>query len=144
MPEEMKPRQGRMERIRLYREQVKARIQALKWNVLGLYLARRDPRVPLKAKVAIALAVGYFLSPLDLIPDFIPVIGQLDELVIVSALVGFALRSIPPGVLDEYRARAKVEFRKGTPKAYMMAILIAGVWVLALIGLILMIDLLAM
>jgi uncharacterized membrane protein YkvA (DUF1232 family) len=99
--------------------------------------------VPLKAKVAIVLAVGYFLSPVDLIPDFIPVIGMLDELVIVGGLVGFALRSMPPGVLEQYRAQAMVDFRKGTPKSYVIGIIIASMWVLGLVGLLLMIGLIA-
>lgn len=124
-----------------YRAKLQARVEQLKWNVLGLYLARRDPRVPLKAKVAIVLAVGYFLSPVDLVPDFIPVIGMLDELVIVGGLVGFALRSMPPGVMEEYRAKAMVDFRKGTPKSYVIGIIIASMWVLTLIGLLLMIGL---
>ncbi|MBM4250060.1 MAG: DUF1232 domain-containing protein [Euryarchaeota archaeon] len=81
--------------MRAYRANIRRRIGDLKWDVLALFLARRDPRVPPKARLAIVLAVGYFFSPIDLIPDFIPVIGQLDELVIVSALAAFALRSIP-------------------------------------------------
>ena len=128
----------RRERVRRYRLQLQSRIMELKWSVLALYLARRDPRVPLKAKAAIVLAVGYFFSPIDLIPDFIPVIGQLDEVVIVGALAAFALRCIPSGVMDEYRARAKVEFAKGTPRSYMVGIIIVSVYVIGAVGVVLL------
>ena len=127
------------ERVRRYRLKVQGRIGELKWSVLALYLARRDPRVPLKAKLAIVLAVGYFVSPIDLIPDFIPVIGQLDELVIVGALTAFALGTIPAEVMDEYRAMAKVQFAKGAPKSYLMGIIIVSVYVLGAIGLVLLV-----
>jgi len=127
------------ERVRRYRLKVQSRMQELKWSVLALYLARRDPRVPLKAKLAIVLAVGYFVSPIDLIPDFIPVIGQLDELVIVGALTAFALRCIPSGVMDEYRAKAKVQFARGAPKGYMIGILVVSVYVMGAIGLVLLV-----
>jgi len=125
---------GLRERIARYSSGVRERIRSLKWDVLALFLARRDPRVPLKARLAIVLAVGYFFSPIDLIPDFIPVIGQLDELVIVSALAAFAIRSIPPRVMDEYRAKAKVQFGTRTPKTYAIAIILATVWVLISLG----------
>lgn len=125
---------GLRERFARYRKNVRERIRALKWDVLALFLARRDRRVPFKARLAIVLAVGYFFSPIDLIPDFIPVIGQLDELLIVSALTAFAIRSIPPEVMDEYRARAKSEFGARTPKTYAIAIVLATIWVLVSLG----------
>jgi uncharacterized membrane protein YkvA (DUF1232 family) len=129
---------GLRERIVRYSSGVRERIRSLKWDVLALFLARRDPRVPLKARIAIVVAVGYFFSPIDLIPDFIPVIGQLDELVIVSALTAFAIRSMPPHVLDEYRAKAKVLYAARTPRTYAIAIILATVWVLVSVGFILL------
>jgi len=127
---------GLRERIAKYSTGVRERIRSLKWDVLALFLARRDPRVPFRARLAIVVAVGYFFSPIDLIPDFIPVIGQLDELVIVSALAAFAIRSMPPQVMDEYRAKAKVQFGTRTPKTYAIAVILATVWVLISLGLI--------
>lgn len=74
-----------------------------------LRLAASDPRVPRSAKWLAAAAVAYALSPIDLIPDFIPVIGHLDDLLIVPALAWLALRQIDPGVLAELRSRAVSE-----------------------------------
>ncbi len=113
-------------------KKVKIHAQDMKWNVLALYLARKDPRVPLKSKILIAIAVGYLLSPIDLIPDFIPVIGQLDDILIVPALIVYAVKSIPSEILDAYKEKAKVEFREGTPKSYKAAIIIVIVWILIL------------
>ena len=79
----------------------------LKRDALALQLAVRDPRVPWYAK-AVALAVaGYALSPIDLIPDFIPVLGYLDDVVIVPAGIFLAIRCIPPELMEEFRTRAE-------------------------------------
>lgn len=72
--------------------------------------------------------MGDVLSPIDLIPDFIPVLGHLDDVIIVPALVSYATRSIPPEVFNEYRGKAKLTFRKGSPAAYRAAAIIALVW----------------
>src|SRR5205807_4168518 len=80
--------------------------RAIKRDVHALYLAARDPRVPWYAK-AVALAVAaYALSPIDLIPDFVPVLGFLDDLVIVPLGIMLALRLIPPAIMAEHRATA--------------------------------------
>ncbi len=100
----------------------------LKWDLLGLYLARNDPRVPFRAKLAISVAIGYALSPIDLIPDFIPVLGKLDDLVIVPMLVRYALRQVPPDVFTDYRAKAQVRFATGTPSFYGMVGVVLLVW----------------
>ena len=79
----------------------------LKRDALALRLAARDPRVPWYAK-AVALAVaGYALSPTDLIPDVIPVLGYLDDVVIVPAGILLAIRCIPPELMEEFRPRAE-------------------------------------
>lgn len=109
-------------------QKIKAQVQDMKWSVLALYLARKDPRIPLKSKIVIVIAVGYILSPIDLIPDFIPVIGLLDDVIIVPALVGYAVKSIPSEILNDYKEKAKVEFEKRTPKSYKAAIVIVLIW----------------
>ena len=81
--------------------------RALKRELYALYLASRDPRTPWYAKAAIAGVLAYALSPIDLIPDFIPVLGYLDDLVLLPAGIWMALRLIPPTVMAESRARAE-------------------------------------
>ncbi|TCW60425.1 YkvA family protein [Treponema sp. J25] len=82
-----------------------------------LSYARRDPRIGFWPKFWAALAVGYMLSPIDLIPDFIPLLGQLDDLLIIPLLLTLAIRSIPPEVIQEARSRWLQETEKGTPAA---------------------------
>jgi uncharacterized membrane protein YkvA (DUF1232 family) len=80
-------------------------LQRFRREVKVYQLAIQDSRVPKRAKWLLGLALGYALSPIDLIPDFIPVVGYLDDVLIVSALVWLAKRSIPAEVLEECRAR---------------------------------------
>lgn len=112
---------------------VKNQIKELKWGVLALYLARKDPRIPLKSRIVIAIAVGYMLSPVDIIPDFIPVLGYLDDILIVPALIGYAIKSVPPDLLNDYRKKARIEFRDGSPRAYKAAAVIILLWAGALL-----------
>lgn len=82
------------------------RAKSLKAETLTLYLAARHPDTPWLARLLVAFAVGYALSPIDLIPDFIPVLGYLDELVLLPVVLWLALRIIPEPVMTECRARA--------------------------------------
>ncbi len=91
---------------------LKARAANLKADVAVLASAARDPRVPMAAKLVIAFVAAYALSPIDLIPDFIPVIGYLDDLIIVPAGIALAIRMIPPSVLDDHRARLAAQPKK--------------------------------
>jgi len=86
---------------------LKARAEALKNEVLALSLALKDRRTPLLAKILIGLTVSYALSPIDLIPDFIPVLGYVDDLIVLPALIAISIRLIPPAVLADCRARVK-------------------------------------
>src|SRR5229473_4824884 len=79
----------------------------IKRDVHALYLAARDPRVPWYAKVLAVVVAGYALSPIDLIPDFIPVLGYLDDLIIVPLGILLVIRLIPPEVMAEHRALAE-------------------------------------
>ncbi len=85
----------------------KEKTERLKTEVYALYLAYKDPRVPFYAKVFVAAVVGYALSPIDLIPDFIPVLGYLDDLIIISVGISISIRMIPKEVLEECREKAR-------------------------------------
>ena len=106
----------------------KARARQLQAEVYALYLASRDPRVPWYAKAVAACVVGYALSPIDLIPDFIPVLGYLDDLVLIPLGIALALRMIPAAVMVECRARARAELADGKPVSRVAAAVIVAIW----------------
>jgi len=95
-------------------------------DVYAIYLARRDPRVPWYAKALAVCVAAYAVSPIDLIPDFIPVLGYLDELVLLPLGVLLVVRMIPHDVMAEYRARAATALERPAGKA--AAAVIVGVW----------------
>ena len=98
-------------------------------DVIALHLAARDPRVPWPAKAVAACVAAYALSPIDLIPDFVPVLGYLDDLVIVPLGILLAVKLVPPDLMAEFReeARRRCESPTGRPGA---AIVVA-LWLLA-------------
>jgi uncharacterized membrane protein YkvA (DUF1232 family) len=99
----------------------------LKTDIYALYLSCRDPKVPWRAKAVILLTIGYFLSPIDLIPDFIPVIGQIDDLIIVPAGISLAVKMIPKSVMEENRRRAR-EQPLNTRAKWIVAALIVSLY----------------
>ncbi|WP_041081663.1 YkvA family protein [Thermotoga profunda] len=110
------------------------KIAELNSTIAALYLMRRDKRVPKRSKILISIAIGYILSPIDLIPDFIPFLGQIDDLLIVPALVGMALRSIPKKVFEEYKSKAQqVQLTKRFGK---ITLVIIAVWVVVIVWLV--------
>ena len=102
--------------------------RALKRDTVALYLAARDPRVPWYAKVVAACVAAYALSPIDLIPDFIPVIGYLDDIILVPLGIALAIRLIPPALLEEHRASASARIAK-RPVSRIGALVIIVIWV---------------
>ena len=104
--------------------------RTLRRDVLTLYLAARDPRVPWYAKAVAACVAVYALSPIDLIPDFIPILGYLDDLVIVPLGIWLAIRLIPPFVLEELRQAALARYQQ-RPKNWVGAAIILVLWGLA-------------
>jgi uncharacterized membrane protein YkvA (DUF1232 family) len=108
----------------------------LKSETHALYLAYRDPRVPWYAKLFAALVVGYAFSPIDLIPDPIPVLGYLDDLILVPLGVALAVRMIPEDVLSESRQKAREMVERGEkPVSRAAAAVIFVLWlVLAVLG----------
>jgi uncharacterized membrane protein YkvA (DUF1232 family) len=108
----------------------KRRARDLKVEVYAVYLAYRDPRVPLYARIFAASVAGYAFSPIDLIPDFIPLLGYLDDLIIVPVGVALALKMIPPPVLAECRAKARDVMQRGKPVSRGAAMVIIAIWLL--------------
>jgi uncharacterized membrane protein YkvA (DUF1232 family) len=117
----------------------KVRARQLKNEAHALYLACRDPRVPWYARIFAGLSVGYVFSPIDLIPDFIPVIGYLDDLVLVPLFIVIARRLIPADILAEHRERARSTIGFGKPKNWGAAIAIVVVWLLLTVAVIVVI-----
>ena len=103
--------------------------RAVKRDVVALYTAARDPRVPWYAKAVAAAVAAYALSPIDLIPDFIPVLGYLDELVVLPLGIMLAVRMIPPDIMAEHRASATEALKKPTSRTAAAAVI--GVWAAA-------------
>lgn len=111
----------------------KARAARLKSDIPALFLAFKRPETPLSAKILAGCTVAYALSPIDLIPDFIPVLGLLDDLLILPALAAMAIRRIPPEVLADCRAQAEGMWENGRPKRWYYALPIVAVWLLLLL-----------
>ena len=103
--------------------------RALKRDVVALYLAARDPRVPWYAKAVAACVAAYALSPIDLIPDFIPVLGYLDDLIILPLGILLAVRLVPPDAMAKLRAEA--DRRAARPTSRIAAIVIVALWLSA-------------
>jgi uncharacterized membrane protein YkvA (DUF1232 family) len=110
----------------------KTRTRALKRDTYALYLAYRDPRTPWYAKAFTVCVLGYAFSPLDLIPDFVPVLGYLDDVLLVPLGVLLAIKLIPPEVLAESRVRAQEGLAAGELTSRFAAVVIVLLWLLAL------------
>jgi uncharacterized membrane protein YkvA (DUF1232 family) len=107
---------------------LRSRARKLKSEIFALYLALRDPRTPWYAKAFGALVVAYAFSPLDLIPDFVPVLGYLDDVILLPLGIWLTIRMIPLAVLDESRARAEIELRGRRPANWVAAAVIILLW----------------
>ncbi|MBN1242821.1 MAG: DUF1232 domain-containing protein [Spirochaetales bacterium] len=99
----------------------------LKRDTLALWLAYRDPRTPWYAKAAAAAVAVYAFSPIDLIPDFIPVLGYLDDLLLLPLGVALAARLVPVAVMDDCRERAGREL-SARPRSAVGAIVVVAIW----------------
>jgi uncharacterized membrane protein YkvA (DUF1232 family) len=98
-------------------------------DVHAVYLAAGDPRVPWYAKILAAAVAGYALSPIDLIPDFIPVLGYVDDLIIVPLGLWLVVSLIPAEVMAEYRIKAKQAGQR--PRSRLAAVAIVAIWILS-------------
>lgn len=111
---------------------LKDRAKKLKSDIPALFLALKRKDTPVPAKVFAFLAVGYALSPIDLVPDFIPILGYVDDIVILPVLVMAALKFIPKEKFDECRKQAEGMWQDGKPKKWYYAVPIAVIWLLLL------------
>jgi len=102
----------------------------LKAETFALYLSARDPRTPWAARLLVAAIVAYAFSPLDLIPDFVPVLGYLDDFVLIPLAIAMAIKLIPPQVLLDNRARANEILGNGTPVSRAAGAVIVALWLL--------------
>ena len=111
--------------------QLKARARALKNEAYAMYLATKDPRTPWYAKALVFFVVAHTFSPIDLIPDFIPVIGYLDDLIITPGGLWLAVWMIPPEVLAEARVKAASQ---GVDRSVgkIGAVIIVALWILGI------------
>lgn len=109
---------------------LKQRTRRLRAESLALYLAARDPRTPWYARLLVAGIVAYALSPIDLIPDFVPVLGYLDDLILIPLAIAVAVRLVPRQVLAECRVRARDALRHGTPASRVAGAVIVALWLI--------------
>jgi uncharacterized membrane protein YkvA (DUF1232 family) len=110
----------------------KTKAKQLKTEIVTLYLASKHPRTPWYAKVLAALIIGYALSPIDLIPDFIPVAGYLDDLIIIPAGIALLIKIIPRDVLEECRAKAQSDVLNRKSKNWVAGVIIVFIWLVAI------------
>lgn len=115
-------------------ERWKGKARQLQTEVYALYLAYKDPRTPWYAKVFTAIVVGYAFSPIDLIPDPIPVLGYLDDLVLIPLGAFLAIKMIPACVMEESRAMAKEVMAQGKPVNKLAAAVIILIWIAVAVG----------
>ena len=109
---------------------LKKRATALKTDIPAVFLALKAKETPLIAKIVAGITVAYALLPIDLIPDFIPILGYLDDVILLPTLVSLTLKLIPPDVFANYREQAKGMWVDGRPKKWYYAIPIILVWAL--------------
>ena len=115
---------------RRHRMNLKERAKKLTTDIPALVLALKDKDTPLLAKIFAAITVTYALSPIDLIPDFIPVLGYLDDVILLPLLVALTLRFIPKDVLERNRKKAETMWNEGKPKKWYYALPIITIWMI--------------
>lgn len=110
---------------------LRERARRLKKEILTIYFAYQHPDMPLMPRILIFITLGYALSPIDLIPDFIPVLGYLDDIIIIPALISLAIRLIPEEIIIESRARAEHE-RPELKKNRLFTGIFISIWIIIL------------
>ncbi|HNX29292.1 MAG TPA: DUF1232 domain-containing protein [Syntrophomonadaceae bacterium] len=107
---------------------IKEKADALKVYIPALFLAIKKPETPLAAKIAAGITVAYALSPIDIVPDFIPVLGYLDDLIILPLLAALAIKLIPDEIMERCKAEAEGLWIEGNPEKWKYAIPVIIIW----------------
>ncbi|PTQ79690.1 YkvA family protein [Nitrosomonas ureae] len=102
----------------------------LKKEIFALYFASRDPRTPWHAKLVVIAVVAYAFSPIDLIPDFIPILGYLDDLILLPLGIALAIKLIPHSVLNDCRILAAESMKNEKPVNWIAAVIIVLIWII--------------
>lgn len=109
---------------------LKERAKKLKADIPAIFLALKDKETPFIAKILAGITVGYALSPIDLIPDFIPVLGYLDDVILLPLLVALTIKLIPKEVLEKNRKLSEHMWENGKPKKWYYGIPVVLIWLL--------------
>lgn len=112
---------------------LKERAKRLKADIPAIFLALKEKEMPPEAKLLAVITVAYALSPIDLIPDFIPVLGYLDDVILLPRLAALTIKLIPPGVLKQCRWQAEGLWQDGKPKKWYYALPIMIIWALVIL-----------
>ena len=112
---------------------LKERAKKLKMDIPAIFLALKDKETPIIAKIFAGITVAYALSPIDLIPDFIPVLGYLDDVILLPAFVALTIKFIPNDILGRNRRLSEGMWENGKPKKWYYAIPIVLIWILIVI-----------
>ena len=119
---------------------LKSRAKKLKIDIPAIFLALKDKDTSIIAKVFAGITVAYALSPVDLVPDFIPILGYLDDLILLPLLVALTIKFIPQDVLERKRKQAEGIWQNGKPKKWYYAIPVIVIWTLIIVSIILAIT----
>ena len=112
---------------------IKENVKIIKRDIPAVFLALKDKKTPIIAKILAAVTVGYALSPIDLIPDFIPVLGYLDDVILLPLLITVTLKLIPEDIMNKCRKEAGNMWQDGKPKKWYYALPIVFIWVVLIL-----------
>ena len=112
---------------------LKSKAKKLKTDIPALFLALKDKTTPFVAKILAGITVVYALSPIDLIPDFIPVVGYLDDIILLPMLVALTIKFIPKDIFEEYRKQAENMWESGKPERWYYAVPIVIFWIFIIV-----------
>lgn len=111
---------------------LKERARQLKTDIPAVFLCLKSKDTPVIAKILAGITIAYALSPIDLVPDFIPVLGYLDDIILLPSFIALTIKFIPKDVFDRYRKEAEGIWKNEKPKKWYYAIPIAAIWLLIL------------